>query len=171
MALNYDITEDALWVMTFAEMAALRDDREAISPIDVLLGLMLLSDPEFSKSVPSLGAQLLRAACFSPEDLPTLRALGWSDLPDEPSFGGAMSPDVTDLVQGAMLCARDFETPYIGAEHLLVSVLAGDFGPEVAPWLQDSGLSEAEVFRQWVGRLLRRHGGDIDLGDPPVVEA
>jgi len=54
MALNYDITEDALWVMTFAEMAALRDDREAISPIDVLLGLMLLSDPEFSKSVPSL---------------------------------------------------------------------------------------------------------------------
>jgi hypothetical protein len=171
MALNYNITEDALWVMTFAEMAALRDDREAVSPIDVLLGLMLLSDPEFSESVPGLGGQLLRAACFSPDDLPTLHDLGWSDLPDMPSFGGAMSPEVSELLESAMLCARDFETPYIGSEHLLVSVLSGDVGPEMALWLQDSGLSEAEVFRQWVGVLLRIQGGDIGLGSPPVVEA
>ena len=171
MALNYNITEDALWVMTFAEMAALRDGREAVSPTDVLLGLMLLSDPDFSESLPSLSAQLLRAACFAPDDLPTLRDLGWSDLPDEPSFGGRMSPEVTELLEGAMLCARDFEVPYIGAEHLLVSVLAGEFGPEVAAWIQDSGLSEAEVFREWVGMLHRIQGGDMGLGSPPVVEA
>jgi hypothetical protein len=171
MALNYNITEDALWVMTFAEMAALRDDREAVSPIDVLLGLMLLSDPRFSESHPSLGAQLLRAACFAPDNLPTLDDLGWSDLPEEPSFGGSMSREGSELLEGAMLCASDFEVPYIGAEHLLVSVLAGEFGPDVEAWLADSGLSEAEVFRQWVGMLLRIQGGDIGLGSPPVVEA
>ena len=70
-----------------------------------------------------------------------------------------------------MVCARDFETPYIGAEHLLVSVLAGDFGPELELWIDDSGVSEAEVFRQWVGLLLRIQGGDIGLGSSPIVEA
>lgn len=171
MTLNYNITEDGLWVLTFADMAAAADGRKAVSPLDVLLGLMLLSDPEFSKDVPSLASHLLRAACLHPDDLPTLRELKWSDLPDQPSFGGIMTPEVTELLEGAMFCARGFETPYIGAEHLLVSVLAGGLGPELELWIDDSGVSEAEVFRQWVGLLLRIQGGDIGFGSPPIVEA
>ena len=171
MALNYNITEDGLWVMTFAEMAATKDDRSAVSPLDVLLGLMLLSDPEFSEGVPSLGGDLLRSACLHPDDLPTLLDLGWTDLPDQPSFGGVMTSEATELLEGAMLFARDFETPYIGAEHLLVSVLGGSFGPEMELWIDESGVNEAEVFRQWVGLLLRLQGGDIGLGSSPAVEA
>jgi hypothetical protein len=171
MTLNYNITEDGLWVMTFADMAAAEDDRKAVSPLDVLLGLMLLSDPEFSEGHPSVASHLLRAACLHPDDLPKLRDLGWTDLPGQPAFGGAMTPDATELLEVAMVCARDFETPYIGAEHLLVSVLAGDFGPELELWIDDSGVSEAEVFRQWVGLLLRIQGGDIGLGSSPIVEA
>ena len=171
MTLNYDITEDGLWVMAFADMAAAKSDRKAVSPLDVLLGLMLLSDPAFSEDLPSLASQLLRAACLNPDDLPTLRDLGWTTLPDQPSFGGVMTPEVTELLEGALRCARDFATPYIGAEHLLVSVLTGNFGPELESWMDDSGLSEAEVFRQWVKVLLQIQGGDVGFGPASVVEA
>jgi hypothetical protein len=67
MTLNFNVTDDALWVMTFAEMAATRDGREAASVLDVLLGLMLVSDPAFAETLPCLSGHLLRSACAAPD--------------------------------------------------------------------------------------------------------
>ncbi len=155
MILNYNVTEDALWVMTFAEMAAARDGRDAATPLDVLLGLMVVSDPVFDDNVPCLGGQLLRAACTSPDDLPTLGDLGWRQFPEEPSFGGKMTPGVTELFESACLLASDFALPFVGSEHILVSLLAGSFGSDTDAWLEDAGLTEAGVLKHWIAFLLR----------------
>lgn len=171
MTLNFNVTEDALWAMTFAEMAATRDGRGAASPADVLLGLMLISDPAFGSEVPCLGAFLLRASCAAPDDLPTLRSLGWSELPDQPSFGSKLTPSVTELLHDASQLSQSFGAHYIGAEHLLVSLVAESFDDDVDAWLTDAQLTEAGVLRHWVAFLLRAESGDLGLDPTPSTRA
>jgi hypothetical protein len=171
MTPNYNVTEDALWAMTFAEMAAARDGRAAASSADVLLGLMLVGDPVFSSEIPCLGGFLLRASCAAPDDLPTLLDLGWSELPDEPSFSGKLTPGVSELLDAASQLAQSLGVSYIGSEHLLVTLVAESFDDDVDAWLTDAQLTEAGVLRQWVALLLRDESGDLGLGPTPVVDA
>jgi hypothetical protein len=171
VTLKYNVTEDALWAMTFAEMAATRDGRAAATPADVLLGLMLVSDPAFTSEVPCLGGFLLRASCAAPDDLPTLRDLGWSELPDEPSFGGRMTPAVSELLDDASRLGQSLGASYIGSEHLLISLAAESFDDDVGAWLADAELTEAGVLRRWVALLIRAEAGDLGLGPTPVADA
>ena len=162
MNVNYCVTEDALWAMTFAEMAATRDGRSTARPADVLLGLMLVSDPMFRPEVPCLGAFLLRASCAAPDDLPTLRGLGWDVLPEEPAFGGKLSTGVTELLDDAGRLSRTLGSDYIGCEHLLVGLIAESFDDDVDSWLAEAQITEAAVLRQWVAVLMRSHSVDKD---------
>ena len=171
MTQNYNVSEDALWVMTFAEMAAGRDDRAVATSADVLLGLMLVSDPVFDSEVPCLGGVLLRAACASPDDLPTLLDLGWGELPDEPSFSGRLTPGVAELLDAASQIGHDLGVSFIGSEHLLLSLVAETFDDDVYAWLTAAQLTEAGVLRQWVALLLRHESGDVGLGPPPAASA
>jgi len=155
MKVNYNVTEDALWAMTFAEMAAIRDGRSIARPADVLLGLMLVSDPMFRPGVPCLGAYLLRASCAAPDDLPSLRGLGWDDLPDQPSFGGRLSTGVTELLDDAGRLSRTLGSDYIGCEHLLIGLIAESFDDDVDAWLTEARITEATVLRQWIAVLMR----------------
>jgi ATP-dependent Clp protease ATP-binding subunit ClpA len=155
MSLNYNVTPDALWVMTFAEMAATRNGRSLAKPVDLLLGLMLISDPVFSHEIPCLGGVLLRASCAAPDDLPTLHDMGWSELPEEPSFRGRLTPGITAVLDDATRLSRSLGADYIGSEHLLVSLVAESFDDDVDAWLTDAELTEAGVLRQWVALLLR----------------
>jgi hypothetical protein len=169
--LNYHVTEDALWVMTFAEMAATRDGRGSTKPVDLLLGLMLISDPVFRPEIPRLGGFLLRASCAAPDDLPTLVDMGWSELPERPSFGGTLTPGVSALLDDASRLSRSFGAHYIGSEHLLVSLVAESFDDDVDTWLADAQLTEADVLREWVALLLRVESGDLGPGPTPVASA
>lgn len=171
MISNYNVTEDALWVMTFAEMAAARDGRTAATPVDVLLGVMLISDPLFRPEIPRLGGFLLRASCQAPDDLPTLGDLGWTDLPEHPSFGGTLTPDATALLDDADRLSRSFGKQYVGSEHILVSLVAEGFDDRVDQWLTDTGLTEADVLRAWVAVLLRVESGGRGHPGTPVAEA
>ena len=169
MTLNYNVTEDALWAMTFAEMAATRDGRSAARPSDVLLGLMLISDPSFRPEIPCLGGFLLRASCAAPDDLPTLRDLGWSELPDEPAFRGRLTPGLSELLDDASGLSRSFGAHHIASEHLLVSLVAESFDGGVDAWLTEAQLTEAGILRQWVALLLRTESGDRSVGPAPVA--
>ena len=159
MTLNYNVTEDALWAMTFAEMAATRDGRGTARPADVLLGIMLVSDPMFSPEIPCVGGFLLRASCTAPDDLPTLRGLGWDEIPEHPSFGGKLSPSVSELLRAADQLRQELGAKYIGSEHLLLSLVAESFDDDVDAWVIDAQLTEAGLLRQWVAVLLRAGSG------------
>lgn len=167
MSLNYNVTEDALWVMAFAEMAATQDGRGAAKPVDLLLGLMLIGDPVFKPEVPCLGGALLRASCAAPDDLPTLHDMGWSELPERPSFGGRLTPGITALLDDATVLSRSLGAHYIGSEHLLISLVADSFDDDVDAWLTGAELTESAVLRTWVALLLRAESPEFGSDPRP----
>ena len=161
MVTNLNVTEDALWVLTLAQLMAERDGRHGATPTDLLLGLMLVGED-------NPGGYLLRATCQHPGQLPSPKDVETFELPDHPSFEGEWTPLATQVIQNAFDVALDLGTPFVSSIHLLVSVLSRKYDEESASRIADAGLSETKVLRRWLAYALRDRWDDPGSGGSPI---
>lgn len=141
--MNYNVAEDALWAMTFAQLCARRAGRDAATPVDLLCGVML-GGPE------TLGGHLLRSAGTHLDLFPSRDDPGWDSVPERPTSEGDFTADARSVLDGAFRLAEELGTPYVGSEHLLVSLLERSHGADLDRVVRESGLTESKVLRAWL---------------------